>query len=650
MHLTHYYFVFHSFVVLGALGAKPVRHGDRFEEFQAQQVVNCPVSDGRASRMPTVYYPPESTLLNKGGEVEDEEFFDDDDDEEDASSSDLDDYDTCDTDYNPAFDDPTTRRILPVEEQPPMGPSPLIKLGEKRRPTLFLAFLQVLLGIRFPPFQIFNGERTRYLVERERIIRSFIDRSMNNGGRVSKKMESLLGKALDGVRQASIQYEFSYSVVFGEDGKWQMYDPPAAENLCNMTRVPLESLILERDFQLPKGLGSTVKRLLRKVSDSIDDPSGGVAFFFASMLQSPESSMSFKVYSRTVSPSSTSSYNTKDSSINVRRAFNQTVLTIPVRKQLEITSTLDRLLAGTFEQSTLVDALEPGKLPIKCKQQLKLESFPKLQLFHLKRTPRDISRQRHNRTHRLNTLSHRPVDIPLQLKYPFNSVFRAAILQDSRPDHRHAPRHSSSRLSVLTFDRDEEGDYYALYDHAAGTSYLIQEEEAMRRLARHAIYLFYQRDDTQRFPAYKHSPCRPALHYPTVITPMPDKRRLGHIVVLDFDDVFESSTNSRSNSSSTTSSKISSPVLSRASSSIPSPIHSSIPLPTPLPIFTTTGEPVRFLDSPPSEYISINSSDDFDEEDDEQSGAATEKESEVKLKTSSIDQKSVIQGKRKNEK
>lgn len=146
-----------------------------------------------------------------------------------------------------------------------------------------------------------------------------------------------------------------------------------------------------------------------------------------------------------------------------------------------------------------------------CEGYTKLVSFPTIQTFKLFRTPRKIKRERNNKTIRGGFYSHRPVDIPLQLAAPYNSVLQAVICYDTD---------SVPHYSVIVRGGDGEDSFFTLYDGAQHVSIVISEWRAIQMISRKGFILFYRKVETE-VPEYIYSRYRPAKNYPRNISPIP---------------------------------------------------------------------------------------------------------------------------------
>lgn len=463
----------------------------RMDSLEIHRSTQKVVKDGSKSRKSTPYYPEDTTWHIMDSE---------------ASTEDLEDYDSCDSEIMDNLDTPG---LVPIEELPPPGTAPILVLRKNRPSTPFIAFLQAFLILKFPPFVFFIATEEVYENFKFKIIENFfLDTEWGNNLKVRKSLEKLL----DMMRMVCIQFEYSYLVSEEESGM-KLIDKKGAEALCKLCNVSRDSFIPSKEFFEPHGMDMTFKRFIKASKLNVNDPTGGAVRFFR-MLLNYEKNMSFNVELRTI----------KDVLIDSSAITNEPVITIPVQKKLEIASSLDALVMGTFRTKVHIKTFDDF-VNVKCDRFIRLLSFPKLQLFHLQRTDRHASRKRVDHTARLNTVSHRPVDIPLQLKYPYNSVLRAAIIYDTRPRITPVPIYAP-KYSVILQEYDEEGNFFTLYDAVDGTSFQIEEEEAIQRISRMAKFLIYQREDDpyKVIKEYRYSAYRPALNYPTVITPLPTKK------------------------------------------------------------------------------------------------------------------------------
>ena len=456
------------------------------------------LTTGASARMPSKYYPSCTTRMA----------------DDMTSDEELEDYDTCDSDVLDEFDD----AILEL----PLAPLPLIELDKERPSRLLAAFLQVLLGMQFPALAQMVCGQTAYAQVKERCIETFANSTSCN----PSVAESALGPLLDQLRMLSIQFDFTNIANYRNcDDSAQVVIEEGLEKLMERCDVEVGQFSANESVEVPRALERSFKRFMRDSGLRESDPTMGVATFFSLLLADP-SKMRFRL----------SSYTYKTNYIKVLRDSEVPVVTLRVRKQLELSALLDSLVQGNYLTHVNVPTLDQTGYE-KCNQTIRLKSFPKLQLFHLKRTARNIARQRAGGTTRNNSISHRPVDVPLQLKTPFNSLLRAAICFDSHPDSRHSPQHDT-RYSVVYQDVDSQGNYFSLYAGASGRSHTISEEEAMKRVSRFGILLFYQKADDVVLREYRYSVHRPALNYPRTITRRPTEEELNNIGSMDFNDLF----------------------------------------------------------------------------------------------------------------
>ena len=487
---------------------------DDFDNLEELKIQTGPykATTGKDSRMPRFYYPSGTAYLQEH--------------KEEPNLADFEDYDSCDSDFEDEFD---------LADDADEAPYPLITWKKDSPSQLFAALLQALLVLQFPPLRRFICAEEEFAKFKVQVISDFVLK-----GYVGEH----LGELLDEVRLVCIQYEYSYMHSFlGKDEddaseeaddyktadkedkadvKAEIEQSPEPqdneiEKQCKALEVLLEEGQLSSDINFD--ISSSLGKAFDNFSESQKSSPADAATFFALLLHDPNH-MTFQ-------------------QVCDGKLGSTTAITLSIKKQLDIAPMLDQLLNGTFKTSS--------------EAAVKLTHFPKFQIFNIARTTRLFTRQRANGTARSNVQSHRPVDIPLQLKQPYNSILRAAICFDTRPDERVSP-HYPSRYSVIMHNVDEKGNYFSWYDSAMKQGCLIEEDEAVKRIARMGVLLLYQRTDKTQIMDYRYSACRPALKYPKVITRMPTKEEL-EVKHMSWSDVYgenmyyQSSTNMYSLSS-----------------------------------------------------------------------------------------------------
>ena len=193
------------------------------------------------------------------------------------------------------------------------------------------------------------------------------------------------------------------------------------------------------------------------------------------------------------------------------KSLTESVITLDARQRLELGELMAEYVEGRCSGEDVAVRSEKHGKNVSSTEMTKLTSFPTTQVFKIRRTPRSMIR-----TRRASFYSHRPIDVPLQLAVPYNSVLRAVICYDTRKTPHY---YVIVRDGVST--QEDDPNIFTLYDGLRRKPREITSKEAMERISRMGQMLFYQAVKTEVVEKYVYSEIRPALNYPTKITTPP---------------------------------------------------------------------------------------------------------------------------------